>query len=75
MAAPASAEGIAADHLVPTSQQLVEGGNDLIAVFLQRPDSFAEILLGDGNNLERVQDDRLSLDPESRIEAGIGNFP
>ena len=64
-----------ADRLVPTSQQLVKGSDNLIALFLQRPDSFPKILPGDGNNLERMQNDRLALDSESRIEAGMGHFP
>ena len=64
-----------ADRLVPTSQQLIKGSDDLIPVFLQRPDSFPKILPRDGNNLERMQNDRLTLDPESRIKAGVGHFP
>ena len=63
-----------ADRLVPTSQQLIKGSDDLIPVFLQRPDSFPKILPRDGNNLERMQNDRLALDSESRIEAGMGHF-
>jgi hypothetical protein len=61
-------------QLGSTSQQFVKGSDDFIALFLQRPDSFPEILPGNENDLERVQDDRLAFDSGSRIEAGIGHF-
>jgi hypothetical protein len=63
------------DRLVPTSQQLIKGSDDLIALFLQRSDLLPKMLPGNGNHLEEIQHDRPALDPESRIEAGIGNFP
>jgi hypothetical protein len=59
---------------MPTSQQLIKGSDDLTALFLQRSDSFPKILFCDGYDLERMQDDLLALDPENRIEAGIGNL-
>jgi hypothetical protein len=70
-----SVEASLTNGLVPTNQQFIEGGDDFVAVLLQRPDQLSEILFGDGHDFERVQDDRLTFDPESRIEAGVRNLP
>jgi hypothetical protein len=59
---------------VPPSQQLIKGSDDFITLFLQRSNQLSEILLGDRNDFERMQDNPLAFDSESWIEAGIGNL-
>ncbi|HEY3745254.1 MAG TPA: hypothetical protein VGL17_03380, partial [Gemmatimonadaceae bacterium] len=60
--------------LVPASQQLIKGGDDFITLFLQRSNQLSEILLGDRNDFERMQDNPLAFDSESWIEPWVGNL-
>lgn len=55
-----------------TREQLIKRGDDCIAVLGKRPDTFAQILVSNRNNLHRVQYDRDTFDPEGRIKARIG---
>jgi hypothetical protein len=48
--------------LVPASQQLIEGSYDFITLFLQRSNQLSEILFGDRNDFERMQDNSLAFD-------------
>ena len=60
--------------LVPASQQLIKGSDDFITLFLQRSNQLSEILFGDRNDFERMQDNPLAFDSESWIEPGVGNL-
>ena len=57
--------------LATVSQELIQRGDDRIAFRLQRFDKFPEILVGNRDDFEWMQNDGLSFDPKGWIETRI----